>query len=322
MGKMKQRKNIIRVIYKEYTMLLTLIVLFAIAAIVAPAFTSIQNLMNIFRQSAVVGCVALGVSLVIFGGTFDMSVGATVSLTGMLALILQNQYGVAGAMLIALAAGGLIGLVNGLLITAINGGAGDSFMITFGMMSLVQAIALIITNGKLTGGSDSAFYRFIGNGDIGVIPFSIILFFILAIIMQIFVTKTKAGRDIYYMGANREAARLAGVNVRRVKTFTYFLAGIMSAVGAFVLTARSNGALPKSGEGMEFDVVTAIVVGGVGINGGEGSILHTVIGVLIMGVISNAMNIIGISSQNQLVVKGVILVLAVCLDNVKKKRKA
>lgn len=319
MEKTTQKKSILKVIYKDYTMLLVLVGLFTITAVIEPVFIKIQNLMNIFRQSAIVGCVALGVSLVVIGGTFDMSVGATVSLTGMIAIILQDSCGVVGAMLIALLIGCIIGLLNGFLISSINGGSGESFMITFGMMNVVQAVALIITNGKLTGGSKSAFYQYIGNGDIGVVPFSIILFFILAALMQVFLTKTKRGRYIYYMGANRETARLAGINVKSLRIFVYMMAGIMSAIGAFILTARSGGALPKAGEGIEFDVVTAIVVGGVGVNGGEGSILHTVIGVLIMGVMANALNIIGVSSQNQLVVKGLILVLAVCVDKVKRK---
>lgn len=319
---MKKLKMIGKSIYKEYTMLLTLVVLVLLTWAIEPSFMRTANIMNIFRQSAVVGCLSLGVGIVWMSGTFDMSVGATLSLCGVLALKLQSSLGVGGAILVALLVGTLIGLVNGVIITAIKGGGGESFMVTYGTMNVVQAIALIVTNGNNISGSNSAFYRFIGNGDIGVIPFSIILFAIFSVMVYIFITKTRLGRNIYYTGANTEVARLSGINIRFARTFAYTFAGLMAAIGSLILTARSNGALPKSGSGYEFDVATAIAVGGVGIGGGEGSIGHVVIGVLIMGVISNAMNMSGISSQNQLVVKGLILVLAVILDTYKKKRAA
>lgn len=319
---MKKLKAIGKTIYKEYTMLITLAVLVLLTWIIEPSFMRVANVMNIFRQSAVIGCLSLGVGLVWMSGTFDMSVGATLSLCGVLALKLQSSCGVIGAILIALLVGAAIGLVNGLIITAIKGGGGESFMVTYGTMNVVQAIALIVTNGNNISGSDNPFYRFIGNGDIGVIPFSIILFAVLAVLVHIFIIRSRLGRNIYYTGANTEVARLSGINIRFARVFAYMMAGLLSAVGALILTARSNGALPKSGAGYEFDVATAIAVGGVGIGGGEGSIAHVVIGVLILGVISNAMNMIGISSQNQLVVKGMILVLAVILDTYKKKKAA
>ena len=314
--------KILKTIYKEYTMLITLVVLVLLTWAIEPTFMRTANIMNIFRQSAVVGCVALGVGLVWMSGTFDMSVGATLSLCGILALKLQNSIGVAGAILVALLVGTVIGAVNGLIITGIKGGGGESFMVTYGTMNVVQAIALMVTDGNNVSGSNNAFYRYLGNGDIGVIPFSIIMFAVLAVLVYVFITKSYLGRNIYYTGSNTEVARLSGINIKFSRIFAYSFAGLMAAVGALILTARSNGALPKSGAGYEFDVATAVAVGGVGVGGGSGSVGHIVIGVLIMGVISNAMNMIGISSQNQLVVKGLLLVLAVILDTYKKKKMA
>jgi len=303
-------------------MLITLIVLILVTWAIEPTFMRTANIMNIFRQSAVVGCLALGVGLVWMSGTFDMSVGATLSLCGILALKLQASLGVAGAILVSLVVGTVIGAVNGLIITGIKGGGGESFMVTYGTMNVVQALALIVTDGNNVSGSNDPFYRYLGNGDIGVIPFSIIMFAVLAVLVYIFITKSYLGRNIYYTGSNTEVARLSGINIKFSRIFAYSFAGLMSAVGALILTARSNGALPKSGAGYEFDVATAVAVGGVGVGGGSGSVGHIVIGVLIMGVISNAMNMIGISSQNQLVVKGLLLVLAVILDTYKKKKMA
>jgi ribose/xylose/arabinose/galactoside ABC-type transport system permease subunit len=300
-------------------MLYVLIALIIITAILAPSFLNIQNIMNIFRQSAVMGFVALGMSFVILGGSFDMSVGSIVTLSGILAVSLQPFVGLFWAIVLTLAVGMFIGLINGLIIAGIKGTQGDSFIVTFGMLTLIQAIALIITNGTSVVGSNDPVYVFIGNGDIGVVPFSIILFTVFAIIMQIFISKTLPGRKIYYMGENSEVARLCGINIKAYKIFTYMISGAMSAIGAIIMTARVNGATPKAGAGLLFPAITAIVVGGILLKGGEGSIIHTVIGVLIMGVISNSMNMIGISSQNQLIVKGIILIAAVCMGTIKKK---
>lgn len=319
---MKTLKSFGITVYREYTMLLTLVALVLLTWAIEPTFMRTANIMNIFRQSAVVGCLSLGVGIVWMSGTFDMSVGATLSLCGILALKLQARIGVPGAVIVALAVGTLIGTVNGLIITGIKGGGGESFMVTYGTMNVVQAIALIVTNGNNVSGSESTVYRFLGNGDIGIIPFSIILFAVFSVLVHFLITKSRLGRNIYYTGANTEVARLSGINIRFSRTFAYAFAGLMSAIGSLIMTARANGALPKSGSGYEFDVATAIAVGGVGIGGGEGNTGHIVIGVMIMGVISNAMNMIGISSQNQLVVKGMILILAVVFDTYKKKKAA
>lgn len=315
----KNNRNIFVFIYKNYTMLYVLVFLIAVTSIISPTFLNAQNIMNIFRQSAVMGFVALGMSFVILGGTFDMSVGSIVTLTGILAISLQPFVGVFLAIIITLIVGLLIGLINGLIIAGIKGTQGDSFMITFGMLTLIQAIALIITNGTSVVGSDDPVYVFIGNGDIGIVPFSIILFLLFAVIMHLFLSKTLQGRMIYYMGASIEVARLSGINIRAYKILTYMISGAMSTIAAFIMTARVNGATPKAGANLVFDAVTAIVVGGIGLKGGEGSMIHTVIGVLIMGVISNSMNIIGISSQNQLLLKGIILIVAVSMDSIKKR---
>lgn len=315
----KYNRNILVFIYKNYTMLYVLIFIIAITAIISPAFLKPQNIMNIFRQSVVMGFVALGMSFVLIGGTFDVSVGSIVTLSGILAISLQPYVGLLFAIILTLVVGSLIGLINGFIINGIEGTQSDSFIVTFGMLTFIQAIALIITNGTSVKGSDDPVYVFIGNGDIGIVPFSFILFVFFSIIMHIFLSKTLQGRMIYYMGANREVARLSGINIRVYRILTYMISGAMSAIAAFIMTARVNGATPKAGAYLLFDALTAIVVGGIALKGGEGSIIHTFIGVLIMGVISNSMNIIGISSQNQLVVKGIILIAAVAVDSFRRR---
>ena len=323
MGKTEttKKRNIFLRIYDEYPMLLVLIALLIIGGILSPSFFSKINIMNIFRQNAVTGIVSLGVLFVVLGGTLDMSVGSIMSLTGLLALMLQEHIGVAGAMIVAILAGAVIGLTNGLIIAGINGYSGESFMVTFGMTTLVQGLALILTNGNMLLGSNSKFYNFLGDGNVfKIVPFSIVLFFAFSIIIGIFLAKSKKGREIYYMGSNPVAARLAGLNIKRLRILVYVISGCMAAIAAILLTGRTHGMTPTAGKEMEFDAITALAVGGIGVSGGEGTVIHAIIGVLIMGVIGNVMKIIGISSQNQLIVKGVVLVLAVILDNIKKKK--
>lgn len=315
-----KRTNFFRVIYKDYTMLIVLIALVIIGAVLSPSFLSVTNIMNILKQNAVTGVVALGFALVLIGGTFDMSVGSNLTLCAVVSLMLQEHIGALPAVLIALAVGVAVGLINGFIISALNGNSGDSFIITFGMLTLLQGLALIITKGNMVSGSKDPVYGFIGDGNIAGIPFSFILFVIFAIIVGVVLSKTTGGRKVYYMGANCDAARLSGIDTKETRLLVYVVSGLMAAIAAIMLTGRTNGTTPTAGQNMEFDAVTAIVVGGVSIKGGEGSIIHVVIGILIMGLIGNIMNIIGISSQNQLVVKGVVLVLAVILDNIKKKR--
>jgi ribose/xylose/arabinose/galactoside ABC-type transport system permease subunit len=307
--------------FNRYIMIVTLAVLVCTASLISPSFLTPHNLWNILRQVSAVGCVALGMTYVLVGGTFDMSVGSTVSLAGVLSIGLQPHIGVIPAVGAALFLGVLIGFLNGSIIVAIKSNQGDSFIITFGMLSMIQAIALIYSNGNTIPGSNNAAYNFIGNGELGNVPVSILIFLGLAAILQVFLTRTTGGRRIYYIGANIEAARLAGIRVGFYKLLTYVVSGFCSAVAAVILTARVNGAAPTIGLNYEFDAVTAIVIGGIGLAGGEGSIAHAVIGVLIMGVISNGMNIVGLTPQSQFVAKGLILIAAVCVRRLRSSRK-
>ena len=300
-------------------MLLALAILIIIISIISDKFFNGENILNILRQVSIIGIVALGVTFVVIGGTFDMSVGSTVSLTGLIAIGLQGSLGVIPAILVALLVGAVIGAINGTIINAIRGDAGDSFIITFGMLSLVQAIALIYSKGFTFEGSKVESFNFIGQGKLGFIPMPALIFVFLAVVMHIILSKTSFGIKIQYMGASREVARLSGINVGFYKIITYVIAGFFASIAAIVLTARIAGAPPKAGLNYEFEAVTAIVLGGVGLRGGEGTIINTIIGVLFMGVLNNGLNLVGVSTQNQMIVTGLILIAAVCIDRLKKK---
>ena len=218
--------NFFYTVVKEYTMIFVLIAIVLILCLSTELFLVTDNIMNLFRQTAVIGIISIGAGIVVIGGTFDMSVGSLCTLCGCVCLILQEHMSVGAAMLICLAIGALVGLINGVTITAIKGNSGDSFMITFGMLTVLQAITLLITGGYPQGGSASNFYNFFGKGTIGgVFPVSILVFFVLTALAAVLMQKTLFGRRVYYMGSNREAARLAGVKVGMHRIVSYVISG-------------------------------------------------------------------------------------------------
>lgn len=313
--------NFFYTVVKEYTMIFVLIAIVLILCLSTELFLVTDNIMNLFRQTAVIGIISIGAGIVVIGGTFDMSVGSLCTLCGCVCLILQEHMSVGAAMLICLAIGALVGLINGVTITAIKGNSGDSFMITFGMLTVLQAITLLITGGYPQGGSASDFYNFFGKGTIGgVFPVSILVFFVLTGLAAILMQKTLFGRRVYYMGSNREAARLAGVKVGMHRIVSYVISGLCAAMAAIVLTGRINGATSKMGHNYEFDAMTAIVVGGISLSGGKGNMINMMIGVLIMATIGNGMNILGIQTEQQYIVRGLVLIIAVLVDVIRSRK--
>ena len=308
-------------VVKDYTMVFVLIAIVLVLSFSTKLFLVTDNIMNLFRQTAVIGIISIGAGIVVIGGTFDMSVGSLCTLCGCICLILQEKVGVAGAMLICLALGVVVGLINGVIITAINGNSGDSFMVTYGMLTVLQAITLLITNGYPQSGSTSDFYNFFGKGTIGgVFPVSILVFFILTALAAVLMQKTLFGKRVYYMGSNREAARLAGVKVNMHRIVSYVISGLCAAMASIVLTGRINGATAKMGHNYEFDAMTAIVVGGISLSGGKGNMINMIIGVLIMATIGNGMNILGIQTEQQYIVRGLVLIIAVLVDVIRSRK--
>jgi ribose/xylose/arabinose/galactoside ABC-type transport system permease subunit len=316
----RRKSGFLYKLLKNYTMFLVLIVLVITASFLTDVFLTKVNITNLFRQVAVTGIVSIGVTCVIVGGTFDMSVGSLVSLAGVVCIIIQPKVGVVPSMLIGLAIGIVVGIVNGSVISLIKGNSGDSFMITFGMLTLIQSIALIITKGYPFEGSKSAFYNFFGKGMVGPVPFPILLFAFFAILTHVLLAHTKSGKRIYYMGTNPEVARLTGINITQYRILCYAIAGFMAAFAAIALTGRINGASAKMGLNYEFDAITAVVVGGVSLSGGRGNILNMIIGIFIMGILGNMLNLMGVEAQSQYVVKGIVLIIAVAIDVIRSRK--
>lgn len=313
------KKNDISVskIVKNYAILIVLLVLVIWSSIVSPVFLTEANMLNILRQVSLNGILAVGMTFVMIGGGFDLSVGSTLSFTGVIVIGVQRSFPIGIAIIAALAMGLLVGLLNGTIMAVIKGDNGDAFMITFGTQSLIAAMALLYTGGATLRGSTSPSFNFIGQGFIGALPMPVFIFLVLAAISHFVLTKTRFGRGVYSLGGNYEASRLSGINVKFIQAGTYIIAGICAAIAAIVINSRIMGASPIQGVMYEFDAITAVVVGGTSLTGGEGSVLKTVIGVLILGIIGNIMNLFGFTVQDQYIVKGLIILVAVLLDRKK-----
>jgi len=291
-----------------------------IATLLSDRFLTMQNISNIMRQISVNGILACGMTFVMLTGGFDLSVGSTITLTGAFALTLQPTFGVFGAIAVAIIIGGLAGSLNGVILSKIKADSGDAFMITLGTQLLIFGVSLLIFDARFIPGSRDEIYQQIGTGiAFGFLPVPMLIFAVVAIISFIVLTHTNFGRKIYLTGGNYEAARLSGVRVRFCHMIVYIIVGMTAAISAVVLTSRAMGCSSDLGQGYELDAIAAVIVGGTSPKGGEGSIWQTVIGVLIIGVLSNILNLLGMNSLSQMIVKGLVIIGAVWLDSKQTK---
>ncbi|MEG2575474.1 MAG: ABC transporter permease [Christensenella sp.] len=304
---------------KAYPILYVLIGLVIIAAFASDVFLTSGNLLNILRQISVIGILSCGMTFVVLTGNIDLSVGATVSFTACITLTLLPYYGIGLSILIAVAVGALIGAINGLIISYTGGRMGESFIITFGMQTAVGAIAFIYTQGFNVSVEAGSAYSFIGQGSIGMVPVSVIIFIVVAVLCWFVLNKTVYGRKVYSIGENEEATKLTGINTKLVRMSVYIVAGVLAALAAVVLSSRVMGSSPEAGKGYELDAIAAIVVGGTSLTGGQGGIGRTIIGVLLMGVLANLLNILNITAYPQMMVKGAIIIIAVLIDLMRKR---
>ena len=300
----------------KYKMVLIFILMVMISSLISENFLTSRNISNILRQVSVNGILACGMTFVMLTGGFDLSVGSLVSLSAVIAIGTQGNFGVVGAIVITLMIGAIAGSINGGILASINANSGDAFMITLGSQLGFAGVALLYTNARVLPGSKSSFYNSLGQGTVfGFLPAPVFIFLIIVIISHFVLTATVVGRKIYLIGGNYEAARLSGIRVKFYKGMVYSIAGISAAVAGIILSSRTLGGSPLAGVGYELDAIAAVIVGGISLTGGEGSILRTFLGVFIIGVLSNILNLLGMSSFNQMVIKGIVIILAVWLYN-------
>jgi ribose transport system permease protein len=306
----------IRHILRSYGILIAFILIVIAMAILSPVFLTVTNILNVIRQSSIYGIMAIGMTFVILTAGIDLSVGSILAIAGAIAAgSVKSGLGMELTILITLAIGLACGLVNGVIVTL---GRITPFVVTLGMMSIARGLTLIYTKGYPISGFHEAF-RFIGGGDLISIPFPIIVFIFTTVLAWLILTQTRLGRYTYAIGGNEETVKLSGINANLYKTIVYMISGITSAISALILTSRLNSAQPVAGQGYELDVIAAVVIGGTSLMGGRGSVWGTLIGALLIGVINNGMNLLGISPYFQLVVKGVIIIGAVLLDRLRQE---
>lgn len=279
--------------------------------LLTPHFLTVANLLNVAQQTAINAIIAVGMTFVIISAGIDLSVGSIVAFAGVvLASGLQAGLPIPLAVLAGLAAGWVCGLLNGLLITL---GKLPPFIATLGMMSVARGAALVYAEGRPISGFAPAF-RQIATGEILWVPVPVIIMICAYAAGGFLLARTKFGRYTCAMGGNEQATRLSGVNVRLHKTLVYGLCGVTSALAAVVLTARLNSAQPIAGIMYELDAIAATVIGGTSLMGGQGSLLGTLVGAFIMGVLRNGLNLLGVSSFLQQIIIGAVIISAVLID--------
>ena len=297
--------------------LLALLVLIIIVTAMNPSFIAPINLLNLLRQVSVNALIAFGMTFVILTGGIDLSVGSTLALSGALvAGMITSGIDPLLVMIIGVMIGGILGAINGLLITK---GKMAPFIATLATMTIFRGATLVYTDGNpITGIGDSFIFKFVGRGYLFGIPFPVILMVVAFAILFLVLHKMTFGRKTYAIGGNEKAAFVAGIKIDRVKTMIYALSGMMASISGIIITSRLNSAQPNAGQAYEMDAIAAVVLGGTSLSGGRGRIFGTLIGALIIGTLNNGLNLLGVSSFYQQIVKGIVIIIAVLLDRKKK----
>jgi len=302
---------------KKYGVLIGFLFISIVVSIITPNFLTYINILNIIRQSTIIGLMAIGTTYVIIGGDFDISIGSTLALTAAIVLGFQEYVPWYIAIVIALLIGSLIGFVNGILTAKVKM---IGIIVTVGTMTIVRGLTYLYTGGyPIVGKSES--FKFIGSGYFGFLPFPIIIWIVMVIFWQFILSKTKLGRYTLAVGGNKEVARLSGVPVDFYKIMTFIIGGLMAAMGGIIYASRLNVATPLAGDGYELDAIASTVIGGTSVSGGEGSVVGTVVGVLLLAVIGNVFNLLGVHVYIQYVIKGIVIIAVVGFDSYTKYRE-
>lgn len=309
-------KNLMIVLKRRaiWVFLLLMIVLFSV---MSGNFLTMRNLLNVVKQVSIYGIASVGMTYVILLGGIDLATGSIISFINILAAYLMVNMGWNPilAVICSLVASTVIGFLNGIIIAEIKMPA---LIVTFASQTIFAGIAYIICNGTPISRFPESFLV-IGQGYVGPIPVPVIIMIICFAVGAFILVKTYFGRYFYALGGNEEAAELSGIHVKKVKCLVYSLSGLFAGIAGLVMLARANTGQPNAGVGYEFDVITCVVLGGVSVNGGSGKISNVIAGVLIIGVLSNGMVLLNISSYMQMVIKGIILLLAVGSDCIQQQ---
>lgn len=296
--------------------LIIFILMLTFSAIISDSFFTANNISNLLRQTAPIGLISFGMLLVILTGGIDLSVGSIVAAIGVGFALLSHYLYLPYAFLISLFLGAIIGIVSGYLVAYQKMAP---FVATLAMMTIVRGLGYMISKGApITIGEHSKNLLILGSGEIIGIPYATIVLLLAFIFVYILLRYNVFGRMLFAIGSNEEAVHLSGINVRRYKFLVYIIASFFTALAALLLVSRTGVGTPNIGIGLELDIIAAVVIGGASLSGGKGSVINTLLGVLILGMIGNIMNLLDVTSYMQQVIKGVIIILAVILNRYQK----
>ena len=302
--------NLKNILFK-YISLIGLLALCIIIAAISPRFLTISNVLNVLTQVSVNAILAIGMSFVIITGGIDLSVGSVLAITGaVVATFAKSGGNILPGVIAAIIIGAAIGLVNGILVSK---GKVQAFIVTLATMTIFRGVTYVYTNGNpISGLRDNI--SFIGNSSILGVPLPIFFIIVVLLIAWYALNQTRLGRYIYALGGNEDSARLSGINTDKIKTLVYVISGITAAIAGIIVTSRIGSASPNAGTGFELDAIAAVVLGGTSLAGGEGKVTGTIIGALIIGVLNNGLNLMGVNPFYQAIAKGLVILLAVLLD--------
>lgn len=299
----------------KYKSLIGLLILCLVISVITPRFLTIPNIKNVFTQVSVNAVIAIGMSFVILTGGIDLSVGSILAVSGAVAAsIIKSTGNIYLAIIVALAIGSIVGLINGVLISK---GKIQAFIVTLATMTIFRGVTYVYTNGTPISGLGESF-SVIGNKTVLGLPIPVVFTIIVFGLAYYILSQTRYGRYLYALGGNEDSARLSGINTDKIKTLVYVICGAAAALSGIIVTSRIGSASPNAGVGFELDAISAVVLGGTSLSGGEGSVVGTIIGALIIGVLNNGLNLVNVSPFYQAIIKGLVILLAVIIE---KKNK-
>jgi L-arabinose transport system permease protein len=309
-------KNTIKYLYNNYSIVLIFIVMFILLSVFVPYFFTWRNMVGLALSVVTIGIIANTMMFALGSGDFDLSVSSTVAFSGITAAVVINSTGSVGIGIIAgLLAGGLVGLINGFSIAKLGLNA---LITTLATQMIFRGMAFIFSNGRAVGIKEAGFFQ-LGNSMIFGIPTPIWILVVSFIIFGILLNNTVFGKNTLAIGGNTKAAELAGIDVDLTKIIIFTAQGFMAGFAGVILASRMTSGQPNAAQGLELDVISACVLGGVSLNGGIATMSGVVVGVLIMGMISNALNLLNVATFYQYVVRGSVLLIAIYLDILKQR---
>ena len=304
---------------RELTLIVIIIVTAVLMSILSPYFFTGANFRAMAIGFAPTAIIAVGMAILLVSGGFDLSVGAVLALSGtVVGILMINGFGIFPAILIVFGLGIVIGTINGLLVTKLHI---NPLIATLGTLSAARGLALVLTDGYSVTGLPRSF-GMVGEATLLGVPYIVLVMFLIVIIGDLALRHSRVLRQVYYIGGNETSARLSGIHVDRVKIFTYILTALLASLAGILLASRLMAGTPTAANGLELQVLAAAVIGGASLGGGEGTVLGAFLGVVFVGMISNAMTMLAVSIYWQMVITGVILIIAVALDMLVRRRNA